>query len=137
MHLGEESLKKIKKLDCVPTWGPPPPYFGTPQSIIFVWSINQPKITLNIFGNFVFFSSPNTTHSPPPGTGTVACISHDIRFVCIKVSQIFTVTHVGEAKFVISKIKEILNKNLGLGQTPPLLGLCPKFFHFFKSDSSP
>ena len=31
------------------------------------------------------------------------------------------------------KKKEILNKKLGLGQTPPppLLGLCPKFFRFF------
>ena len=30
------------------------------------------------------------------------------------------------------KKKEILNKKLGLGQTPPpLLGLCPKYLRFF------
>ena len=73
-------------------------------------------------------------------TGTVVRISFAIRFVCIKLSQIFTVKHVlryGEAKFVVKK-KEILNKKLGLGQTPPpLLGLCPNFFCFFYSDSSP
>ena len=72
----------------------------------------------------------------PPRTGTVACISLDIRFICIKLSQIFTVTYVlryGEAKFVVSKKKEILDNNLGLGQipTPPPIGTLSQIFPFF------
>ena len=82
----------------------------------------------------MFQSTPHTT--PPPGTGTVACISLDIRYVCIKLSQIFTVTHVlkyGEAKFVVSKKKGNCEQKFGFGSDPPP----PIFSVFFLSDSTP
>ena len=93
--------KNRKNWDCVPIWDHPPT-LGLPEAeIVFGLQKNH---TLNIFGKQIY--SPNTTHTPPPGTGTVACISLDIRFLCIKLSQIFTVSHVlryEEAKFVIYK----------------------------------
>ena len=77
---------------------------------------------MNISGKQIF--SPITPPPPPPGTGTVACINLDIRFACIKLSQICTVTHVlkyGLAMFVVSKKKEILKKKIGFGSDPPPL----------------
>ena len=124
---GEESLKKNRKIwDFVPIWGPPPlPYFGIARSRFF-WSLNNLKSQSKHFGKFL--SSPNTTHSLPPRTVTVACISLDIRFICIKLSQIFTVTHVlryGETKFVVSKKKGNSGQQFGFGSDP-----CPPYWDF-------
>ena len=71
------------------------------------------------------------TPTPPPQvTGTVAWISIYIRFVCIKLSQIFTVTHVlkyGEAKFVVKKENY---EDFFFGSDPPPLGTLSKMFPF-------
>ena len=63
------------------------------------------------------------------------CISLDILFVCIKLSQMFTVKHVlkyGEAEFVVSKKRKFWTQIWVWVRPPPPLGLCPKCFCFFK-----